>query len=93
MIRMDSTVIHMDTPAEFNRQLAGVVREAMKSAGISQRAMAERTSVPYTTLVRRLSGRSPFSVIELAAISQEMGTSIVDLMLRAERRMPADEAA
>jgi transcriptional regulator with XRE-family HTH domain len=57
---MDSNLTH---------QVATAVTAATSEAGHSILALAEGTGIPRTTLLRRLSGRSSFTVAELEAIA------------------------
>ena len=65
--------------------MSHVVREALRDAGISQRAASTETGIPLTTLVRRLSGRSPLLVTELAALASLAGVTVSELTARAEK--------
>lgn len=85
MLRMVTRVLHMETPQTFTTSLAQVVVGQMKSAGLSQRDMATVTGIPLVTLSRRLTGKSPFNVAELATVASVMDVSVVDLVLKAER--------
>lgn len=53
----------------------------MDSASVSTKALAEATGIPRTTLVRRLTGNSSFTVEELELIAQHFGSSAADLMV------------
>ena len=75
----------MDTPTKQAQAIAAAASEALRAAGVSQREASELTGIPLTTLVRRLTGRSPFLVTELAAVAEVAGVSVRDLT-------PADEA-
>ena len=92
MPRLVTTVIRMETPERFTASLAQVVAAQIKSAGLSQRDMATRTGVPLVTLSRRITGRSPFTVAELATIASVLGVSVVDLVLKAERAIAPSAA-
>ena len=56
------------------------VARALEAANISRRDAAEQTGIPLTTLQRRILGRSPFRVNELAIIASLTGVSVVDLV-------------
>jgi len=75
----------MDTPEQASRAVSHAVRQALREAGISQRAASTETGIPLTTLVRRLSGHSPLNVNELAALASLAGVSVSELAARAER--------
>jgi len=75
----------MNTPEAISARLTAAVADAIKMAGLSQRAVSEQTGIPLVTLSRRLTGRTAFTVIELAAIAQVLNLSLVELAVRAER--------
>ena len=81
---MGTTVFHMDTPEQASREVSHAVARALREAGISQRAAAEQAGIPLTTLTRRLSGRSPFLLTELASLAFLIGTTPSALMAQAE---------
>jgi transcriptional regulator with XRE-family HTH domain len=56
------------------------VAVAMTSAGQTAGSMAKASGIAATTLRRRLSGRSSFTVNELDAVAQVLGVPIVDLL-------------
>lgn len=85
MFRLTSNVIRMTTATTASADLAEVIAAAMKADGKSQRAVSEAAGIPLVTLNRRLTGRSAFTVPEVAAIAKVLDLSIVDLFLRAER--------
>jgi transcriptional regulator with XRE-family HTH domain len=70
----------MESPDEASRRLADAVASAMAAACVSQREVAGRAGIPLTTLNRRLTGRSPFLVTELASIASVLGVSVVDIV-------------
>lgn len=74
----------MDTASHW-QHLARVVSEALREAGVSQREAATQTGIPITTLVRRLTGRSPLKHDELAALASLAGTTVTSLVTEAER--------
>lgn len=74
----------MDTPEQASREVSHVVARALREAGIPQRVAAERAGIPLTTLTRRLSGRSPLLVTELAALASLIGVPVSELLARAE---------
>ncbi|HZL06889.1 MAG TPA: helix-turn-helix transcriptional regulator [Coriobacteriia bacterium] len=82
-------MIRMNTPEQVGRLLSEITSEAIKHAGLSQRATSESTGIPLVTLSRRLTGRSAFTVPEIAAIARASGVSVVELFLRVERAQSA----
>lgn len=79
----------MNTPEATSARLTAAVADAMKTAGVSQRSMSDRCGIPLVTLNRRLTGRTAFTVVEVAAIAGQLGLSLVELALRAERMRDA----
>lgn len=75
----------MNTPEATSARLTAAVADAVKASGLSQRTLAEKCGIPLVTLNRRLTGRNPFTVVEVAAIADALGTSLLDLAVRAER--------
>lgn len=59
----------MGIPTTYAETVAERVSQAIEVAGQSQKSIALVTGIPRTTLARRLSGASPFTVAELAAIA------------------------
>lgn len=56
------------------------VRAALKRAGISERAMAQRIGLPQSNFSRRMNCEVPFTVELIAAIAAELGTTPVKLL-------------
>ena len=94
MNHMVCSIDHMDNTEALDRQLTAEVREAMKAAGMSHREMATATGIPPVTLSRRLSGQGKgFTVVEVLAIADVLGISLVELALRADRSLTRANAA
>lgn len=88
MSRLVTTVVRMETPEAIARQVAIEIENVRKSAGVSQRDLAEATGIPLVTLNRRLTGQGkPFTFAEVAAVAQSLGTTITEIALRAERNV------
>lgn len=85
MFRMVTTVPRMATPEYLSRTLAGVVDQARKDAGVTQRDLSDATGIPLVTLNRRLTGSSPFLFTELVAVARHLGLSVTELALRTEQ--------
>lgn len=54
---------------DITRETARRVQAALDFAGRTPLAVSEQTGIPRTTLLRRLTGTSPFTVGELALIA------------------------
>ena len=63
MFRLTTSMIRMNTPQATSDRLTAVVAEAMRTAKVSQRAMAELTGIPLVTLSRRLNGHTAFTAV------------------------------
>lgn len=70
--------------------LVAEIRDAMTTAGLSQRQLADETGIPLPTLSRRLRcvGQA-FFYPELASIAQVLGVTGHELVERAEQRYEA----
>ena len=73
----------MATTTETSRSIAANVSAALTTAGIPQRDAASRTGIPLTTLSRRLTGNSPFTIVELDLIAGILGVTVSDLIAQA----------
>lgn len=81
-----STVARMEQPQTISESLAAVVRGELAAQRITQRMASEGAGIPLTTLHRKLSGRAPFNVVELAALAEILGVSLTEFAQRAERK-------
>lgn len=70
---------HMTLPPS-NRTIAERVRAAMDAAGISEVVLADDTSIPRTTLRRRLAGDSDWMTGELTKVSARLDLPLLDLL-------------
>ena len=86
MFRMTNKLCHMTTAESLSRRLSQAIKEAASDAGISQRDLADRAGIPLVTISRKLNHQHPFNAVELGAISEVLGISLVELALRAERQ-------
>lgn len=60
---------------DITRHTAERVAAGIEASGLTTLAVSERTGIPRTTLLRRLTGTSPFTVAELGLISAELGVA------------------
>jgi hypothetical protein len=83
----------MNTPDAHDTDSAGVstriniaraVNARLRDAGIPQREASERTGIPMTSFVRRITGKHPFDIDELAAIAGLLDVSVAALITYAE---------
>jgi len=73
----------MATNTDTSRSIAANVSAALSSAGIAQRDAATQTGIPLTTLSRRLTGNSPFTIVELDLIAGILGVTVSELIAKA----------
>jgi transcriptional regulator with XRE-family HTH domain len=52
----------------------------MEEQGRTEKGLAEATGIPRTTLQRRLTGTSDFTVSELDALARHLGIPLVELL-------------
>lgn len=86
MFQMTTTLFRMATPENISRSLSEAIKDAASESKVSQRDLASRTGIPLVTLNRKLNHASPFNFMELGAISEVLGVSLTELVLRAERQ-------
>lgn len=65
----------MDTDPHFPAQVASSVAAAIQAAGESTKSVADATGIARVTLIRRLTGTTPFTVAELALIAHHLNTT------------------
>lgn len=70
--------------ALFDQELAQRIESARIAAGMTRSALAQLSSIPYTTLNRKLDGVGSFAVNELHRISISLEVSWDDLWPIAE---------
>lgn len=63
-----------------SQMVATRVSDLMVSSGVSTKALAESTGIPRTTLVRRLTGNSPWTLSELDLVAAHFGITPFDLV-------------
>jgi transcriptional regulator with XRE-family HTH domain len=66
-------------------RVADEVRAELARQRRTASELAESLGVGAHTIGRRLSGETPFNVIELARVARFLGTTATDLVTRAER--------
>ena len=66
----------MDNTTDASRRVAAAVSAALGDSDISILSAAESTGIPRSTLTRRLTGNSPFTIVELELIARLVGVSV-----------------
>ncbi len=74
----------MNTDSTSSR-ICGVVRQLLADAGVSQKRASEVTGIPRATLLRRLSGVTPFQTSELVALAALLNVNVSDIVIAAEQ--------
>lgn len=77
---MGTSVFRMDSN-QYAAAVAAKIEKAIKASGLSRNAVSKQTGIPYQTLTRRIASRggSPFSVREVKAIADTLGTTAAEL--------------
>lgn len=73
----------MNTTTAPDFEISRVVAELLDQAGVSHKKASEVTGIPRSTLLRRLNGSS-FQILELRALAELLGTSVTEIVRRAE---------
>lgn len=74
----------MDTlPA--SQRVALAVRDHLRQAGKTQLDVVGATGIPRTTLNRRMTGNSPFTITELELIAAFLGVTVTEILRTSER--------
>lgn len=73
----------MATTTDTSKGIARAVSAALRDASIAQRDAAARTGIPLSTLSRRLTGNSPFTVTELDLLAGLVGCTVSDFVAQA----------
>lgn len=65
--------------------LSTAIRERAAERGLTQAAVARAIGIGRQTFSRKINGRGDFSVFELTSLAAFLGTTVVDLMRRADQ--------
>ena len=76
----------MITTATVTGVLTTVLREVMDAAGMSELRLAEETGIPRSTLRNHLKRGRGYSIEEVIAVAQALGTTASALIAAAEAR-------
>lgn len=74
----------MAQATDISRGVAAEVRTRLERLELSERFLAAQTEIPLSTLRRRLSGNSPFDLVELEAVARVLGVGLTDITAAAE---------
>ncbi|MFC2777562.1 MAG: helix-turn-helix transcriptional regulator [Pauljensenia sp.] len=70
--------------------LTTAIREHIADHGLTQAATARALGIGRQTFSRKLNGHGDFSVSELTRLAEILGTTVADLMCRADQIAHAD---
>lgn len=65
---------------DITRETAALVQAALDAAGRTPLSVSEHTGIPRTTLLRRLTGTSPFTIAELELIATLLAVPVHSLI-------------
>lgn len=68
------------------------IREKIAAHGLSTAIVAKRLGIGRQTFSRKLNGHVDFSLSELTRLAEILGTTVADLMCRADQIANADDA-
>ena len=72
------------SPPSPDNRIAQAVLAAMAAKGETELGLSEAAWIPRTTLRRRLSGRTSFTIKELGRIAAHLGVDVVTLISAAD---------
>lgn len=72
--------------------LTTAIRERVADRGLTQAEIARALGIGRQTFSRKLNGHGDFSVSELTRLAEILGTTVADLMQRADQIANADVA-
>ena len=72
------------------RAAVGVLKDARKAAGMTQRELAARIGRPYTVVANIERGERQIDVVEFIAIARALGVGELELMARVGQSIGAD---
>lgn len=73
--------VRMESAGSYQERVAATVAETIDRHGVKLVWLSDQTGIPRTTLDRRLSGKSPFTVAELDAIAAALRIPVESLTL------------
>lgn len=73
------------------QRAGGAVDAARREAGVTKTWLAQRTGIPYPSLVRKIAGRTEFVLSELFLIAEALGVTPASLIAGLGR--PVDRLA
>lgn len=69
------------------------IREKIAAHGLSTAIVAKRLGIGRQTFSRKLNGHVDFSLSELTRLAEILGTTVADLMCRADQIANADDSS
>ena len=73
-------MLRMAQPPSTAERVSALVSQQVKDCGVTVVWLCERTGIPRSTMLRRLSGRSAFNLNELDRIAEALRVPIESLL-------------
>lgn len=74
------------------KELATAIRERLAEKGLTHATAARKLGIGRQAFSRKLNGHNDFKVDELTRLAEILGTTVIDLMQRADKITNADVA-
>lgn len=78
--RIGHSTVYRMVHKGITEPVAASVRQAIEASGLSKRQVAIRSGLAPTTLDRKISGRTDFTLSELHALSGALGVTVSSLI-------------
>lgn len=73
-------MLRMEHPTPTSARVSAAVADRIKESGVTVVWLCERTGIPRSTMIRRLSGHSSFNLNELDRIADALRVDAGDLL-------------
>jgi predicted transcriptional regulator len=80
LLRMACSLLHMEQAEHVDGVVASEVSKQISKSGVTVVWLCEETGIPRSTLSRRLSSRSSFTLNELQRIAEALRVPVSDLL-------------
>lgn len=77
---MSETVRLFREPRTYGEKVAAEVRSLAARRQVSNSELADKVGISHASMWRRMTGRYPFTVDELADVAAALGVEVVDLL-------------
>ncbi len=82
MVRRNCGPVRKTIHTDRGRLLASMVREARETKGVTMRELADRLGRPHTVISKIESGERRVDLVELEAICDALGISLIEFVRR-----------